>query len=112
MRKEKVKTNLEIAASQAVLTVGVPPEVQYETQILNKFCCVSHLEIEKNIKKYKMTKFTHRQEYLPRLLLVLAVTTDGHRVLVQDFVERPVLAKGVVVAHADAMVLLNKKYIS
>ena len=53
MRKEKVKTNLEIAASQAVLTVGVPPEVQYETQILNQFCRVSHLEIEKNIKNIK-----------------------------------------------------------
>ena len=59
-----------------------------------------------------MTKFTNRQEDLPRLLLFLAVTTEGHRVLVQDFVERPVLAKGVVVAHADAMALLNKKYIS
>ena len=59
-----------------------------------------------------MTKFTHRQEDLPRLLLVLAITTDGHRVIVQDFVERPVLAKGVVVAHCDAVVLLNKKYIS
>ena len=59
-----------------------------------------------------MTKFTHRQEDLPRLLLVLAITTDGHGVIVQDFVERPVLAKGVVVADCDAMVLLNKKYIS
>ena len=59
-----------------------------------------------------MTKFTNRQKDLPRLLLFLAVTTEGHRVLVQDFVERPVLAKGVVVAHADAMALLNKKYIS
>ena len=59
-----------------------------------------------------MTKFTNRQKDLPRLLLFLAVTTEGHRVLVHDFVERAVLAKGVVVAHADAMALLNKKYIS
>ena len=59
-----------------------------------------------------MINFTNRQKDLPRLLLFLAVTTEGHRVLVQDFVERPVLAKGVVVAHADAMALLNKKYIS
>ena len=59
-----------------------------------------------------MNKFTHRQEDFPRLLFVLAITTDGHRVLVQDLVERTVLAKGIVEAHADAMVLLNKKYIS
>ena len=56
-----------------------------------------------------MNKFTHRQEDFPRLLLVLAITTEGHRVLVQDLVERSVVAKGVVEAHADAMVFLNKK---
>ena len=42
-------TNLEIAGCYSVLTVGIPPEVQYETQILDQFCRVSHLEIEKNI---------------------------------------------------------------
>ena len=59
-----------------------------------------------------MTKFTNRQKDLPRLLLFLAVTTEGHGVLVDDFVERTVLAQGVMIAHAYAMTLLNKKYIS
>ena len=59
-----------------------------------------------------MTKFTNRQKDLPRLLLFLAVTTEGHGVLVDDLVEGTVLAQGVVIAHANAMTLLNKKYIS
>ena len=40
-------TNLEVAGSHSVLTVGIPPEVQYEPQILDQLCRVSHLEIEK-----------------------------------------------------------------
>ena len=59
-----------------------------------------------------MTKFTNRQEYLPRLVLVLAVAAESHGIVVQDFVERAVLTQAVMVAHCHTMVLLNKKYIS
>ena len=110
-RKSK-KTNLKITTGQAVFTVGVLSEVQDKRQVLHQFCCVCHLEIEKNIRKYKMTKFTNRQEYLPRLVLVLAVAAESHGIVVQDFVERAVLTQAVRVAHCHTMVLLNKKYIS
>ena len=105
-RKSK-KTNLKITADYFVFTVSVFPESQDERQVLHQFGCVCHLQIEKNIRKYKMTKFTNRQEYLPRLVLVLAVAAQSHGIVVQDFVERAVLTQAVVVAHCHAMVLLN-----
>ena len=59
-----------------------------------------------------MTKFTNRQEYLPRLVLVLAVAAESHGIVVQDFVERPVLTQAIMIPNCHTMVLLNKKYIS